>query len=473
MMYVLLVLAFGYVALAWKRLELAILVLAILLPTYLLRFNFVVPLTFLEVMILIVFVVWFLKNKLFLVEQWKTLLKGRLSSSTIKYPFRYAMIAWLIVSFIAVGIGGWSNAAFGVWRAYFFEPLLLFIVVINVFNSKEKIIKLISALGLSVIGVSVFALYQYATGQFIPNEFWAQLEGRRATSFFPYPNAVGLYVGPIILLLIGQVKYVWKSGLSFLEAKWTYVISVLGIILGVGAIVAAKSEGAAFGLVITILIFGLVASRKTRVVTIGIILIACFGLAFNQSARHYVVDRLSLHNFSGQVRRLQWKETFMMLKEGRLISGAGLAHYKTAVAPFHQEGIFVRDYRDPDFQRKVVFNDDFRKSVWQPLEIYLYPHNVILNFWSELGLAGVLVFLWLVVSFFIYGVSAYWKARKNNDPFAYLILGLTLSLAISLIHGIVDVPYFKNDLAALFWLSMAMMGVVSLVNESAKIKSTS
>jgi hypothetical protein len=30
------------------------------------------------------------------------------------------------------------------------------------------------------------------------------------------------------------------------------------------------------------------------------------------------------------------------------------------------------------------------------------------------------------------------------------------------IHGLVDVPYFKNDLAAMFWLMIALMGVCSL-----------
>ncbi len=31
---------------------------------------------------------------------------------------------------------------------------------------------------------------------------------------------------------------------------------------------------------------------------------------------------------SGQIRRSQWKETWEMLKDNRIIQGAGLANYK-------------------------------------------------------------------------------------------------------------------------------------------------
>ncbi len=462
MIYLLSLALFVFAYVAWQRLETAVLLLVVLLPTYLLRFYIGIPVTFLEVMIIIVFAVWLLQNRLFLMERWHGLVKGRLLPEKKQYPFHNAMIAWLLVSFAAVGIADWSTAALGIWRAYFFEPLLLFIVIINIFNTKEKISRLISALGVSVIGVSILAWYQYITGQLIPNDFWASSSNRRATSFFPYPNAVGLYVAPIIVLLVGQAKYLWRSGVSLVAGKWHYLVSVLGIILGLGAILAAKSEGAAFGLVICLLLFGLVANTKTRLLSLVVIIVGVIGLYINQPLQMYVMDRLTLHNFSGQVRRFQWKETLMMLNDGNLITGAGLAGYQTAVAPFHQEGFFVRDYRDPNFQQKVVSSAEFRDQVWQPLEIYLYPHNIILNFWSETGLAGVIVFLWLIVSFYIYGIWSYRQTLKHKDPFAYLILGLMLSLAVSLIHGIVDVPYFKNDLSALFWIIMAMMGIIHI-----------
>lgn len=447
---------------AWRKLDQAVLLTVLLLPTYLLRFDIGVPSTVLEVMIGIVFVVWVIRNRGFLSKRWKEIATSKPLHSQ-SYPFRWLLIAWLLVSFIAVGIAGWDLAAFGVWRAYFFEPALLYIVVVNIFNTKDKLICLLGAFGLSVVAVSLFAIYQFITGDFIPNEFWAGNTNRRATSFFPFPNAVGLYVAPILLLLLGHLTWLVKTRKSLGAHIWEYASSGLGIILGFLAIITARSEGAALAVIAAAIVFGLLASKKSRLITAGIIIVGGIVLGVVQPLQTYVFDKVMLRDFSGQVRRAQWKETWKMLRDDRIITGAGLAQYQKAVKPYHQEGIFVKDYHDPDFQKKVVFNAVFRDSVWQPLEIYLYPHNVMLNFWTELGLAGVIIFSLLVISFCYYGFSAFCQAYKTNDPFRYIILGVTLALLVSLIHGIVDVPYLKNDLAALFWILFAMMGVISIM----------
>ena len=69
-----------------------------------------------------------------------------------------------IVSFLAVLVAGFSNPAMGIWKAYFFEPLLVFILVINLFQEKKDFQKIIFSLALSALAVSVFAIYQKITG---------------------------------------------------------------------------------------------------------------------------------------------------------------------------------------------------------------------------------------------------------------------------------------------------------------------
>lgn len=461
-MIYLLVVIFGvaFAGLAWKNLPRAVELLVLLLPLYLLRFNFIIPMTFLEVMILIVFAFWFIKNYRTLISQVRSVLKGKVAKNNVQYPFKWPIIFWLVVSFIAIGTSGWSNAALGVWRAYFFEPLLLFIVIVNTHHTKDKIICLLGSFSLSAIAVSVFAIYQYLTGDFIPNDFWASSTNRRATSFFPFPNAVGLYLAPIIMLLMGNLGRLLSSGKKFVKNTWEYFPTVLGIVLGLGAVIAAKSEGAIFALVIGFILFGLFGQKKLRLFTVGVIVVGGIIISFFQPLRIYIEDRILLRNFSGQVRQAQWQETWQMLMDGKIVSGAGMASYQQAILPYHQEGIFVKDYRDPDFQRKVVFNEEFRNSVWQPLEIYLYPHNIFLNFWTELGIFGVAVFLWIIITFFYYALRVFLQVKKSNVTDMYLVLGILLSLVVILIHGMVDVPYFKNDLAVMFWIIMAMMGAM-------------
>ena len=114
-----------------------------------------------------------------------------------------------------------------------------------------------------------------------------------------------------------------------------------------------------------------------------------------------------------------------MLKDNWLF-GAGLAGYQKKIVPYHQA---------------------------KYIEIFLYPHNIFLNFWSELGLFGLLTFLLLLLKSFKEVKKK--LIVKNN----FLALSCLLALLIIIFHGLVDVPYFKNDLSLLFWL---IIGLINL-----------
>ena len=89
------------------------------------------------------------------------------------------------------------------------------------------------------------------------------------------------------------------------------------------------------------------------------------------------------------------------------------------------------------------------------VEIFLYPHNLLLAVWVELGLAGLLIFLTILYQFFRACFSPPHGGRGNARGWG-LRAGLVVALSVILIHGLVDVPYFKNDLAMLFWVIVAL-----------------
>lgn len=65
------------------------------------------------------------------------------------------------------------------------------------------------------------------------------------------------------------------------------------------------------------------------------------------------------------------------------------------------------------------------------------PHNIFLAFWLQTGLLGLVGFIWLLVVFF----------KKNLFAAAMVCI---------LVHGLVDTTYWKNDLAMIFWLIIAL-----------------
>jgi O-antigen ligase len=87
------------------------------------------------------------------------------------------------------------------------------------------------------------------------------------------------------------------------------------------------------------------------------------------------------------------------------------------------------------------------------MERLIYPHNILFNFWAETGLLGVVGFFGM---FGYLGVSAYRLLHRNRE-WSILVLAI---LTVTLVHGMVDVPYFKNDLAMLWWVLGALMIII-------------
>ena len=124
--------------LAWRRLDWAVMLMLATLPSYLIRFEiFGIPFTVLEAMILIAFGVWIFKKTAL-----KDFLRGRYRVEDFirnrkerqRYPFSWEIILLLVISWAAIAVAGFSDAAMGIWKAYFFEPVLVFILILNVFG---------------------------------------------------------------------------------------------------------------------------------------------------------------------------------------------------------------------------------------------------------------------------------------------------------------------------------------------------
>ena len=448
-----------FALLAWRRLDLAAALIIAALPAYQIRFNLgFLPMTLLEAMILVLFAAWFIKA-------WRAgelPLFSKTSQGIKHYPFYLEIILLLIVALVSAGVAGFTNASLGILKAYFIEPVMFFIVFVNVFKIKENRNKIFWALAISAFVVSLVAIYQWLNGNLLP----AAWQGSgRVTSIFPYPNALGLYLAPIAIVLfswlISNIQYPISN--KKLDIRYWILSTVtpsLIVVLSIMSIFLAYSQGTMAGLAAAFIIFGILYNWRSRLVVTAVMVAALITLSLSPIGLGRLQSKIMLRDLDGQIRRQQWAETWQMLKDGRIITGAGLANYQMAVAPHHQEGIFVRDYNNSDFQRKVVFNADYRRRVWQPLEIYLYPHNIFLNFWSELGLAGMLLFLWIIVKYFIISLKSV-KSIKSERERA-LILGLACAMIVIVVHGLVDAPYFKNDLAVLFWVLVGMMGVYQI-----------
>jgi len=303
----------------------------------------------------------------------------------------------LVATVIGIIVAPDKRAALGIAKAYFWEPMALSWLIIAAKPDKEKIWR--AALGgfaLSAFVVVIYGLLQYAHPSLIPATWTSE---RRITSVFDYPNAVALYLAPLVALLL-------SSPITVALAFFAVVVIVL-----------AKSAGGMVAVAAALFWLGII-KNKTRVATI-IAAITAILVVLLLPAAAGLRDQILMRDWSGRVHLIGWKESLAMLKDHPLF-GAGLDGFKTVVAPYHHA---------------------------QGVEIFQYPHNLFLTIWSELGLLGLAGFVLVLIWFFKKTFRRY-----SLPPTPYSLLFLAAAMLAILVHGLVDVPYFKNDLAMMFWL---------------------
>jgi len=445
-----------FVFLSWRRFSWSLFLIVLCPFSYLWRTTiFGLPTTFLEIMILTVSVVWLIKK---LTQKsafcWS---KNIFQIKKIFGSCFYPLLALLIFSFVSIFFSLDKIGALGIWRAYFLEPLIFGYIFFETFQKVEIWPKIEKIFEFSSLFVSVPAIIQKFTGWGINNPFWRAEETRRAVSWFGFPNAVGLFLAPLTVICFAKF---WR--LIFAKEKKTrgIIFCLFVFLTNVLAMFFAKSEGALIGsaggcLFYLFYFFIWQNNDKTRefIFWRRVFFSMFFGVLFLTFcfpiSRNYFVEKITLSDHSGQIRRQMWSETWQMLKDGRLITGAGLNNYQTAIKKYHAEGFWL-DKNQPNFKENVESDESFRIEHWQPLEIYQYPHNIFLNFWSEIGLFGLLAFL------FVSAGGFYQFAKSDSEERKIKIVFLSALSAI-LIHGLVDVIYLKNDLAIIFLLLICLL----------------
>jgi len=419
-----------YSYLTCKNTKTGIYLIIFFLPSYLISFKIgPIPFTLLEGMILILFFCWLFKVYK-IGGQLNLNIFQPSTNNPIPKTLRWPLILFLIAATLAAFLSENRLAALGIWRGYFIEPLLFFIVLIYSIKNLKEIKNIIYCLELLVLGIGIFALIQKITGALIPNPFWADVATRRVTTFFGYPNANGLLIAPIIILSLGNlitdlISAIRDSRFAIRDLVYA-VFNLIILVLGILTIIFAQSAGALIAVFLGIL-FLLFYYKKTRYITLVAVIIFFILISlssFSPFKQEINYKKLDLNSSSLEIRLNQWSETLKMLKDNPIM-GAGLSNYQNKMKPYHQFSF---------------------------VEIYLYPHNIILNFWSETGLLSLLALIWLVIIFFIY---CFRKLKDSLSPVLSLtIIGAMITL---LVHGLVDVPYFKNDLSILFWVIIGLI----------------
>ena len=199
------------------------------------------------------------------------------------------------------------------------------------------------------------------------------------------------------------------------------------------ALLLTYSRGAwLLGIPAAVLFLAAVRGRKTFVVIgVALVVVGILGIALVGT------DRLtSLLDTSGGTTffRLQlWQSSWAMVRDHPLL-GVGLDNFLYA---------YRSHYVLP--------------TAWEEFNLS-HPHNLVFDFWLRLGVLGLVVGFWLLVSFGRRGWRLYRRLGEGAER--ALILGMMGGGVYMVAHGLVDHVFFLVDLAFAFMLMTASIQAV-------------
>jgi putative inorganic carbon (hco3(-)) transporter len=343
------------------------------------------------------------------------LVEASVQGATIEWrtPFTVPALLFIVAGALDVIFAPDRWAALGLYRAYLLEPIAFFIVLLSVVRTLRRAYLILLGLALAALAIG------------LPNAFvvvQAGLQHRLDLSATPpvviyqTANAVALFLLPVISVAGGFAAY----GKGRVRAA-----AVAFLLVSVPCLLLTLSRGGFLALGAVVLALALTHRRRIWYLAAAVVAGAAFALLPPISKRlAYELHFTDPHNtLVGRIPL--WQATMEMLRHN-LIFGAGLSGFETRIAPY-----------------------------WNATHIdrFIYPHNILLNFWAATGIIGVVAFAWLLLQGFRTSWAGWRPAARDWAP---LHLGVLLALIGIVIHGLVDVPYFKNDLSLEFWVLLAL-----------------
>jgi O-antigen ligase len=384
--------------LTYSRVLLA--VTAACLPLYAARWSYgPLPTTLLENLVLATIA-------LYLVARWR---EGKLRF--IRTPYDIGIAVLLLSGVISVLVARDHRAALGLYRAYFIEPVALFYVAADLLKRRSDFRTLLIGFG---VGTSIFAVMNVVV--FAASAFQNTLHfGAPPSAIYTSSNAVAMFLEPPAAFAISLVLFADERRDRLMALAWALILAV--------AFVLTFSRGGYLALAL----FGVLTVIKVRpdlrrpLLVVGIAAAAIVLLTvIVASTTPLMKTRFSYValNYTLQTRAAIFTATLSIIAAHPIL-GVGLGGYVYNLHGFPE----------------------------------IYPHDVYMTFWVELGLLGLLAFLYIFARL---AVSA-WRALSVSSGFEKALLwGVVGTMVTWAIHGIVDSPYWKNDMAVELWLVVAI-----------------
>ena len=368
-----------------------------------------------------------------------------------EFKFIYSPLNFSLLSFITILVLSliWSNSVFTSLQQlplFLIGPFLYFIIINNIRQQQQinRILTIFLIIG-SLFGI--YGILQYNGIDFV---LWAKNVGR--LKIFGLFGNVNYFAEYLIVPLPIAVSLFFVS-----RNKFKKILLLIGILAMGVSLIFTFTRGSYLGFGISLIFMfslfvfsrGKIFIRENKrffiIIFLAIIVTAFLFVIPNPLNKpDTVISKIKSRASISQLtqghsikRRIAtWKFTALMIKDHPLIgSGIGTFRYNTLKyqAKFFEQG-----------ENRSLYPSGFADKA----------HNEYLQIWAELGIIGLLIFIWLIICYFNYGIKI---LKKIKDHYRQsLIIGLMGSVVAVLTDALFGFPLHLPATIVLFWLCIGL-----------------
>jgi O-antigen ligase len=413
--------AVAFAALAVTRLDLALVLTALTFPFYLYPRQiggqvFSLP----EVLTLLCFAAWLARGL------------GRREWGQRGNALAPALF-FVLVAVVSLGASNDLRLSLRELRTVVIEPVLFYIMAAGVFDRPRRLSRwaLAGALVLAGAAAAGQSLLQY----FVTDEAIGAEGVVRAVGPYGSPNNLGLLLERVLPLALALA---WAGYAQSPAQRRRLIHPTAFALLIAAALFLTYSIGAWLGAAVGLVVFAALRSRKQAALLLAALTLAVVVLLPVLRVER-VVSHLGLTGETTSALRIDlWRSSLAMTRDHAL-AGVGLDGFLDAY-----RGVYIRPaaLREPGLS---------------------HPHNLVLEWWLFLGMAGVPALVWLLVAFFRQSRQA---LRSLPPSQATLAQAVVAAMCAAITHGLVDRFYFgAPDLGFLFFALLALTQKVDIAHE--------
>jgi O-antigen ligase len=307
---------------------------------------------------------------------------------------------------------------FGIFKGWFLIPMFFSFALYVITKSSTDIENIFKAIYFSSVFVGLIAIIYRLLG--------IMTYDNRLTAFYSSPNYLAMYLAPGVFF---GLYFLFKEYLQHKASKQAvfYLLTLLSVLI---PLYSTYSYGAwiaiLFSLFITVLI--LKPPKKQFIAIMIFLFLFLLMLLISQVDTQKFSDALNVPGRSSFASRMMiWKASALLIKQNPTI-GIGAGNFQNSYLTVQSYFPFYLEWAVP------------------------HPHNLFLAFWLQAGVVGLFGFVYLLFFIFETLLSIF-----QNKKSATLAAPLFAFFLYTILHGLLDTTYWKNDLSFLFWVCILLI----------------